>query len=179
MTLPQHTQHLLSWPGHYPAQTNPINRRPTRAPTVFELLALDEIVRAIEGAWAQSWPTDPVHQHEEGGWIYMGVDSGRVTFRYKLPPGTTAEIDLNSPPLFAGYAVVATFHTHPNPDGPGPSTADLANQTTRGVPGIIRAHNGLHLYGMEARRDDWRTARSNPGYPPPGGTPPAGLPRRR
>jgi hypothetical protein len=179
MSLPQHTEHLLSWPGHYPAATSPINRRPTRAPTVFELLALNEIARAIEAAWAQSWPTDAVHQHEEGGWIYMGVESGRVTFRYKLPPGTTAEIDLSMPPLFAGYAIVATFHTHPNPDMPGPSRADLANVATRGVPGIIRAHNGLHLYGLEARHGEWRTAGAYPGFPPPGGMPPARAPRRR
>jgi hypothetical protein len=62
--------------------------------------------------------------------------------------------------------VVATYHTHPNSAAPGPTQPrDIANAWDRGVPGIVRSVNGVHVYGLEARRGNWRTAALTPGFP--------------
>jgi hypothetical protein len=63
-------------------------------------------------------------------------------------------------------ALVATFHTHPNRDFPGPGRTDIDFARYYGVPGIIRAPNGDHVYGLEARRHDLSQAASYPTFPP-------------
>jgi hypothetical protein len=61
--------------------------------------------------------------------------------------------------------VIGNWHTHPNPSSegwnPGPSQRDLTNQARRGVPGIVKADNGLHDYGAIRRA----SLTGNPGFP--------------
>lgn len=169
MSVRPHTEYLWQLPGRYPRSTAPIGRpRPARPPTVFELLDVSEVQRALEQAWVSSTVNDPNLAHEEGGWIYMDVTTGQVTVR-QVPSGRRGSVQLGNPPTVPGSVVVASFHTHPNRDFPGPSTVqggDLDLQRDRGVPGIIRAANGIHVYGVEARRGDWRTTSRIPGLPP-------------
>ncbi|HZU34557.1 MAG TPA: hypothetical protein VFA18_01540, partial [Gemmataceae bacterium] len=85
------------------------------------------VQQALEQAWNDSLPGDPVQRHEEGGWLYLDTTSGTMLVR-RAPAGSQATLDLSTPPHVAGAVVVATFHTHPNPSAegwdPGPSAAD-------------------------------------------------------
>src|SRR5262245_58122619 len=142
--------------------TNP----PTRAPTSAELLA-DPVVRAaLDQAWTDSQPADPVARHEEGGWIYMDFTTGQISTR-RATRGVQAGIDLSKPPVVPGTVVVGKFHTHPNPiaEGwnPGPSASDLYYDHLHGVPDLIRAENGVHVSGPDSRRGGLA---GGPGFPP-------------
>jgi len=169
MCVRPHTEHLWQLPGRFPRSTAPIGRpRPSRPPTVFELLDAPVVRTALDQAWVNSRANDPNLAHEEGGWIYMDVATGLVCVRL-VPSGRYGSVQLGYPPVVPGSVVVASFHTHPNPDFPGPSTVeggDLDLQRDRGVPGIIRAVNGIHVYGLEARRGEWRLSSRIPGLPP-------------
>ena len=50
---------------------------PTAADLLYELL----VQQALEQAWNDSLPGDPVQRHEEGGWIYMDNTTGIVVVR--------------------------------------------------------------------------------------------------
>src|SRR5438876_10822901 len=117
-----------------------------QAPTVDDLLNDSTVLLALEHAWLDSLPADPIGRHEEGGWIYIYVTTGAVTAR-RASPGAQAGLDLSSPQVVAGSVVVATFHTHPNPiaDGwdPGPSPQYTASAMILGVPCLIRAEAGI------------------------------------
>jgi hypothetical protein len=126
-----------------------------QAPMVDDLLA-DPIVRqALNDAWRDSLPADPLRRHEEGGWGYMDIATGVVSI-HRAPAGARAVLNLNHPPVVQGSVVVATFHTHPNPSAegwdPGPSPADVRSAQLLGVPCIIRADDGIHTTGPQSRR---------------------------
>jgi hypothetical protein len=133
------------------AATNP----PTGPPTAAELLNDPTVQQALEQAWIDSRPNDPVQRHEEGGWIYMDTTTGRLTIR-RVSAGQRAELDIGDPPLVASSVVVGVFHTHPNPTAegwdPGPSDADQAVHAQLGLPGLIRADDGIHTTGPASRR---------------------------
>jgi hypothetical protein len=137
-----------------------------RAPTTSELLNAGQVRQALEQAWLDSQPTDPQKRHEEGGWIYMNTMSGDITV-WRAPAGSRALLDLNTPLLVPGSVVVATFHTHPNPAAegwdPGPSLGDEESANLLGVPCLIRAEDGVHSTGPDARRGGLT---DGPGYPP-------------
>ena len=140
---------------------------PNQPPTTAELSA-DLVVRAaMEQAWIDSQPSDPVQRHEEGGWIYMDTATGQITTR-RAPAGTLARLSLANPSLVPGAVVVGTFHTHPNPTAegwdPSPSPTDRASAAYSGVPWLIRADNGIHSTGPDNRRGGLA---GGPGYPPP------------
>jgi len=126
-----------------------------RAPTVTELLNHPTIQQALEQAWVDSLPSDPVPRHEEGGWIYMDTTTGETAVR-RADSGGQAMIDLTRPLAIAGSVVVGKFHTHPNPTAegwnPGPSEADRRTDALHGVPDLIRADDGIHVSGPESRR---------------------------
>jgi hypothetical protein len=130
--------------------TNP----PTRPPTAQELLADPTVQQALEQAWIDSRPDDPIQRHEEGGWIYMDTRTGKVIVK-RVSAGQQAELEIGDPPLVADSVVVATFHTHPNPTAegwnPGPSDADRAIHAQLGLPGLIRADDGVHTMGPACR----------------------------
>jgi hypothetical protein len=125
------------------------------APTIANLRGHAAVQQALEEAWIDSAPADPRHRHEEGGWIFMDTVTGLLTIR-RATAGRRAYVNFNSPPIVAGSVVVATFHTHPNPmsEGwnPGPSRADEESAWLLGVPCFIRAEDGVHATGPDARR---------------------------
>jgi hypothetical protein len=126
-----------------------------QAPTVTELLNHPTIQQALEQAWVDSLPADPVRRHEEGGWIYLDTATGEMAVR-RAGSGGQAMIDLTQPPVIAGSVVVGKLHTHPNPTAegwnPGPSEADRRTDALHGVPDLIRADDRIHVSGPESRR---------------------------
>lgn len=136
-----------------------------QAPTIAELLNDTSVQQALEQAWTDSLPSDPAQRHEEGGWIYTDTTTGAISVLC-APAGAQAVLDLTAPPLVKGSVVVATFHTHPNPSAegwyPGPSVSDTQSAWLFGVPCLIRADDGIHTTGPDARRDGLQ---GRPGYP--------------
>jgi hypothetical protein len=140
--------------------------RAMQAPTTTELLNTAVVKQALDDAWADSLPGDPVQRHEEGGWILMDTATGTVT-AHRAPAGSQAVLDLDLPPLVPGSVVVATFHTHPNPTSEGwesgPSPEDTQSAWLLGVPCLIRADDGIHTTGPDSRRGGLA---GGPGFPP-------------
>ncbi|MBI1830165.1 MAG: hypothetical protein HYR84_01795 [Planctomycetes bacterium] len=85
-----------------------------QAPMAAELLANPIVAQALEQAWIDSQPADPLLRHEEGGWIYIDTSTGQILV-LRQSAGELAAIDLGSPPALFGSVVVGKFHTHPNP----------------------------------------------------------------
>ena len=135
-----------------------------QAPTGAELSTNPTVAAAIEQAWTDSQAGDAANRHEEGGWIYMDTTTGAISVR-RAAGGARAGINMNNPPEIAGSVVVGNFHTHPNltSEGwePGPSPADTRLENARGVPGVIRADDGIHVYGPARRA----SLTGNAGYP--------------
>ena len=136
-----------------------------QAPTAAELLNHATVNEALEQAWLDSLPNDASRRHEEGGWIYMDIQTGIVSVR-RARAGDRFVLDVSAPPTVFGSVVVATFHTHPNltADGwnPSPSRADTESACMLGVPCIIRADDGVHTTGPASRRSGLT---GDPGYP--------------
>lgn len=134
-------------------------------PTASDLLADPVVQAAMQQAWIDSLPGDPVARHEEGGWVYMETTTGQVSVR-RAPTGTGDSLDLGNPPVIPASVVVGTFHTHPNPtdDGwePGPSPNDRYWAQVSGVPWLIQADDGMHVIGPASRRGGLA---GDPGYP--------------
>ena len=132
------------------AATNP----PTRAPTAAELLADPTVQQALKQAWIDSQPNDPAQRHEEGGWIFMDLATGKLSVT-RVSAGRKAELNIGSPPCIPGFIAVGTFHTHPNPTAegwdPGPSQVDRAVHAQLGLPGLIQADDGVHTTGPISR----------------------------
>lgn len=140
--------------------------RPTRAPTAAELLADPVVQTALAQAWIDSSPGDPLHRHEQGGWIYLDTNHARLSIEI-APAGRQVKLYLGNPPVVPGSVIVGTFHTHPNPtaDGwePGPSPTDQISAGQTGVPWLIRADDGDYYTGPPSRRGGLA---GGPGYPP-------------
>lgn len=138
---------------------------PAAAPTIAELSANGVVLAALERAWEDSKPEDPVARHEEGGWVYFDPTTATIQVR-RAATGGVAELDVTNPPVVPGTFVVATFHTHPHPAAEGwdtgPSEPDTVSAWLLGVPCIIRAEDGVHTTGPDSRRGGLA---GNPGYP--------------
>jgi hypothetical protein len=121
---------------------------------------------ALAQAWKDSLPHDPATRHEEGGWIYINVTTGELIAR-RAAAGLQAELEIGNPPLLPDSVIVATFHTHPNPTSegwnPGPSDVDEEVLHRLGVPGLIRADDGVYVAGPDSRRGGLA---GEPGFPP-------------
>jgi hypothetical protein len=126
-----------------------------QAPTVGDLLNDVTVRQALEDAWADSVPSDPLSRHEEGGWVYMNTANGSMAVR-RAAAGAQAALDLSEPPNLTDSVIVATFHTHPNPSAegwqPGPSIDDTESAWVLGVPCLIRADDGIYTTGPDSRR---------------------------
>jgi len=126
-----------------------------QAPTAADLLNQQVVQQALEEAWHDSLPADPLGRHEEGGWVYVEPATA-IVFVRRAPAGAQVALDLSAPPVVPGALVVATFHTHPNPSTEGweagPSTTDTASAWLFGVPCLIRADNGVYTTGPVSRR---------------------------
>ncbi len=148
-----------AWSGCAPTPATAL-----QAPTAADLSTNPVVVAAMNAAWTDSKAADSVNRHEEGGWIYMDTTSGALSTG-RAPAGAQAALDVNNPPVVAGSVVVGLFHTHPNPTSegwePGPSGADVAYHNAHGIPGVIKADDGIHTVGPLRR-----TSLSGPaGYP--------------
>lgn len=125
------------------------------APTAAELLANPVVQQALQDAWADSQPHDPARRHEEGGWVYMDVSSGKVSIR-RSRSGIQDRIDLGQPEIVLMSVVVAKFHTHPNPTSEGwnpePSALDEYYDDLHGVPDLIVSDSGTFVSGPDSRR---------------------------
>jgi hypothetical protein len=139
---------------------------PTRPPTADELLADPVVQQALEQAWTDSQPEDPLARHEEGGWIYLDMKMGLLII-HRARPSAAAGIDLTNPPVVSGLVVVGKFHTHPNPIAEGwnprPSASDQYFDALHGVPDLIRAEDGIHVSGPTSCRGGLA---GGPGSPP-------------
>jgi hypothetical protein len=123
------------------------------------------VQKAVEQAWIDSLPDDPGKRHEEGGWIYMNLKTGQLVVG-RAAHGLQAELEIGDPPLLPDCVIVATFHTHPNRAAEGwelgPSDTDEEVLAQLGVPGLIRAEDGIHTAGLDSRRGGLA---GGPGYP--------------
>jgi hypothetical protein len=146
-----------------------------RALSASELLANSTVNGAINDAWADSLPMMPVakstgqlstHNHEEGGWIYMNLVTGKVVIRRQEAEGNTSieldatgEVDkiwisLERPPKVEDCVLVATFHVHPNDARfDGVSEDDWRSADSGQIPGLIRLKSGKGWFGSIERRD--------------------------
>jgi len=134
-------------------------------PTAADLLNDAVVQQSLDQAWIDSLPGDANRRHEEGGWVYMDVTTGKLEMR-RAPAGGQTMLDLSEPPVLPNCVLVATFHTHPNPSSegwePGPSRDDTESAWLFGVPCLIRADDGIHTTGPDSRRGGLT---GNPGYP--------------
>jgi hypothetical protein len=139
---------------------------PTHAPTIDELQQNPLVLQALEDAWKDSLPHDPAARHEEGGWLFMNLKTGAILVD-RAPAGLQAEFEIGNPPLHPDCVLIGTFHTHPNPTAegwdPGPSDTDEELLAALGLPGLIRADDGVHKAGPRSRRGGLG---SGPGFPP-------------
>lgn len=139
---------------------------PTRVPTATDLLNHLVVRQALAQAWLDSLPNDPIHRHEEGGWIYLNVLTGDIEI-CRESPGQRSLLDLGNPPILPDCIIVGTFHTHPNPSSAGwfagPSRMDQANAQVSGVPWLIRSDSGDCATGPNVRRGGMG---GGPLYPP-------------
>jgi hypothetical protein len=130
-------------------------------------LLADPVVQAeLDRAWADSLPNDPSARHEEGGWIYLDLPTGRISTQ-RAPVIGQAGIILDKPLIVPGTIVVGKFHTHPNPIAEGwdpkPSVSDAYWDAIHGVPDLIKAEDGIHVSGPDSRRGGLS---GGPGFPP-------------
>ena len=80
---------------------------------LFQNLA---VVTEMGRAWIDSQPSDPTHRHEEGGYIVSKADGSYGVERWRRGAQSRIQppsLDANN--RYNGIAVLATFHTHPNP----------------------------------------------------------------
>ena len=63
-----------------------------QAPTIADLLNDPTVRQALEEAWTDSLPADPIQRHEEGGWVYLDTTTGGITAQ-RATPGTQALVD--------------------------------------------------------------------------------------
>lgn len=129
---------------------------PPRAPESADIPAVESIAKdpvvtkAIDDAWVASKPDTPGQKKEQGFWVLKDDKTGALSTVAFPSNGTNDSLTPGAKPSQAGKTVVAFFHTHPNTTDEGyvngPSPADQRFATAQGIPGIIRAHNGMHYF---------------------------------
>ncbi len=120
-----------------------------RAPSGNEMIADSGVQAVLSGAWSRSQPTDPTSTiakaettHEEGGWIYIDVVTGKLRAE-AATPGSSSRIRLNEPPVLQNAVLVGVYHTHPNIGGgwaASPSETDVAFARHAGIPLLTRSY---------------------------------------
>lgn len=125
----------------------------------MDLLTDPGICAELDRAWRESQSDDPPRRHEEGGFVVKNDDGSSGVERW--PRGGQSRI--SPPPIDAdncynGKAVVATFHTHPNPPvdelgrewEQGPSESDRRWHGSRRLPGIVVSHSLVYAIDAQA-----------------------------
>ncbi len=137
-------------------------------PSSDELMNDEHFKEDLDAAWTSSRPDLFPARHEEGGWVYWKPTSDKIHTLYQLP-GSREFINLWDPPVHVEndkqWAVVAVFHTHPNPPKDetgreweqGPTANDIVNAKRRRVPSFIRNRSGTVPYGAVKRRGGYAT----------------------
>jgi hypothetical protein len=122
----------------------------------MDLLKDPAICAALDRAWRESQADDPTQRHEEGGFVVRNDDGSYGIERW--PQGGQSRIvppSLDADRCYNGRAVVAAFHTHPNPPidelgrewEQGPSESDCRWHARRKLPGIVVSR--ALVYGMD------------------------------
>lgn len=136
------------------------NKTPKRAPKSedrpkLEKIASDPTVAAaIEKAWKDSKPNakENKSKQEKGFWVTKDKKTGALSVVQFPDNGTNDGLTPGSPPNETGKDTVAFFHTHPN-IGDGyvsePSDADENFAKSKGIPGIIKSHDGMYYFGPD------------------------------
>jgi hypothetical protein len=118
----------------------------------LETIANDPAIRPeIDRAWADSNPSgSPTAKQEQGFWILRDSKTQALSVQNFPPGGRDFMIPGPTPDGAAAF-----FHTHPNTVAEGylqgPSAADARFATSRGIPGIIRSHDGMYYFGPPLR----------------------------
>ena len=134
----------------------------TLPPTGSQLQADETVRHALQQAWNDSQPGDPLHRHEEGGWILWNRESHSIRI-FRVPSGTRAALTTivgTRPENTPDEQVVGWFHTHPNPpqdDRPGnktrwdqdPSSADINFSMQHNLPGLVVTRTGIYVFGPD------------------------------
>ncbi len=123
----------------------------------MEPLSNPLVIAELDRAWKDSDAQTAGKRHEEGGYILMNSDGSLTVERW--PHGE--QFRIIPPPLDAnncynGFAVVATFHTHPNPilDETGrkweqaPGTADKRLHQRQNLRGFVIS--SAHVFQIDA-----------------------------
>lgn len=121
---------------------NPLNQRtpPRRPPWVDELLDHFFVQQALRQAW-QDTMNDP-GTREQGGWISINLRNGTLLNVVRARAYSASRITMSPPPLRPGWAVVATFHTHPSE-----SRADSVDQDVAAGEGVPMFVVGISGFG--------------------------------
>ncbi len=143
-----------------------------RALTGEELKDHPAVIQQLNDAWEDSLPMLPPAtskddiengNHEEGGWIYLNLVTGKLEFRKAdklrviVHAGTPPEmaIDLSLPPEVDDAVLIANYHIHPNEEGvyaEGPSGEDYTTIDSYGVPGLLKDWVKVWVYGTVPMR---------------------------
>ncbi|MBZ0318722.1 MAG: hypothetical protein K8L91_20070 [Anaerolineae bacterium] len=143
-----------------------------RALTGEELKDHPNVIQQLNEAWDDSLPMMPPAtskddiesgNHEEGGWIYLNLVTGKLEFkkadklRIIVRGGTPPEmaIDLSLPPTLDDAVIIANYHIHPNEPGvyaEGPSGDDFATIDSYGIPGLMKDWKKVWVYGSVPMR---------------------------
>ncbi len=143
-----------------------------RALTGEELKDHPDVIQQLNEAWDDSLPMMPPAtskddiesgNHEEGGWIYLNLVTGKLEFkkadklRIIVRAGTPPEmaIDLSLPPTLDDAVIIANYHIHPNEPGvyaEGPSGDDYATIDSYGIPGLMKDWKKVWVYGSVPMR---------------------------
>jgi len=102
------------------------------APTATELAGNQVVLEALELAWSDSTSLDPINRHEEGGWIYLEVTTGRLIVR-RAPAGKQASVNLSTPLPTAGAVIVGNSTPTQTPP-PTAGSLDRVPQTCESMP---------------------------------------------
>ncbi len=117
----------------------------------LEAIANDPRIRPeIDKAWAESNPYGSgTAKQERGFWILRDSDTQALTVQ-QFPSNGTRDSLMPGP---MPDRSVSFFHTHPNTSAEGylqePSPADVRFANSRGIPGIIRSHDGMYYFGPQ------------------------------
>jgi hypothetical protein len=126
---------------------------------VLDPLKNPAILAEMNRAWRESQADDPMHRHEEGGYIVLNADSSHGIERWTrggqsqiMPPA----LDANN--CYNGKVVVAAFHTHPNPARDetgqeweqGPSESDRGWHGRRKLRGFVIGWMLVYEIGVNA-----------------------------
>lgn len=121
-------------------------------PSGRELANNQKVKQAMNNAWQDS-RAGTTASHEEGGFIFWKPGTNAIDV-VRASRGGAHDIDLMHAPEYRDdkgkrWALVGTFHTHPN--YPNASGWDVYHANQGGVPGIVKHGKTVSVYGPNRR----------------------------